>query len=106
MPDIIPVVLSGGSGTRLWPLSRELRPKQLLPLVGSRSLLQETLLRTAGFKQEVGRPILVCSEDHRFLVAEQMRAIGVRPRTTVLEPQGRNTAPALAVAALITRRAA
>ena len=106
MSELITVILSGGSGTRLWPLSRDLTPKQLLPLVGVRTLLQETALRTTGFAAQIGPPILVCSEDHRFLVAEQMREIGVRPRTTVLEPKGRNTAPALAVAALIAARAA
>ena len=106
MSELITVILSGGSGTRLWPLSRDLTPKQLLPLVGVRTLLQETALRTAGFERQIGPPILVCSEDHRFIVAEQMREIGVRLRTTVLEPKGRNTAPALAVAALIAARAA
>src|SRR5215471_21705033 len=100
------VVLSGGSGTRLWPLSRELRPKQLLPLVGARTLLQETVLRSRSLAQQLGPPIVVCSDDHRFLVAEQLREIGVRPRTTVLEPKGRNTAPALAIAALLATQGA
>jgi mannose-1-phosphate guanylyltransferase / mannose-6-phosphate isomerase len=101
MPPLIPVVLSGGSGTRLWPLSRELRPKQLLPLVTSRTLLQETLLRTKAFETAVRPPIVVCSVDHRFILAEQLREIEVRPAMIVLEPAGRNTAPALAVAALL-----
>jgi mannose-1-phosphate guanylyltransferase/mannose-6-phosphate isomerase len=101
---LIPVILSGGSGTRLWPLSRELRPKQLLPLVGARTLLQEAVLRSRSLAQQLAPPILVCSEDHRFLVAEQLREIGVRPQTTVLEPKGRNTAPALGVAALLATR--
>src|SRR6476660_2462943 len=105
MSELITVILSGGSGTRLWPLSRDLTPKQLLPLVGLRTLLQEPALRSKGSARQVGPPILVCSEHHRVLVAEQMREIGVRPRTTVLEPEGRNTAPALAVAALIAARA-
>ena len=106
MSQIIAVILSGGSGTRLWPLSRELRPKQLLPLVGSRTLLQEAVQRSRSLAQQPAPPIIVCSEDHRFLVAEQLREIGVRPQTTVLEPKGRNTAPALAVAALLATRAA
>jgi mannose-1-phosphate guanylyltransferase / mannose-6-phosphate isomerase len=105
-PELIPVILSGGSGTRLWPLSRDLRPKQLLPLVGPRTLLQDTVLRTRSLSQRLAPPIVVCSEDHRFLVAEQLREIGVSPRTTVLEPEGRNTAPAVAIAALIATQSA
>ena len=101
MHALIPVVLSGGSGTRLWPLSRELKPKQLLPLVSDRTLLQETLLRTAAFRGPIGAPIVVCNESHRFLVAEQLRAIESPAQTIVLEPAGRNTAPAVAVAALL-----
>lgn len=96
---LIPVILSGGSGTRLWPLSRELYPKQLLPLVGKGTMLQETLARVAGV-DGVGAPIVVCNESHRFLVAEQLRAIGVQPQAIILEPVGRNTAPAVAVAAM------
>ena len=97
---LIPVVLSGGAGPRLWPLSRELHPKQLLPLVSERTMLQETLLRVRGLP-EVGAPLIVCNEAHRFMVAEQARQIGVSPAATVLEPAGRNTAPAVALAALI-----
>jgi len=97
---LIPVVLSGGSGTRLWPLSRELYPKQLLPLVGERTMLQETVARLAGVA-DVGAPVVVCNESHRFMVAEQLRGIGCPPRAIVLEPVGRNTAPAVAVAALV-----
>ncbi|MFA6500109.1 MAG: sugar phosphate nucleotidyltransferase, partial [Desulfurivibrionaceae bacterium] len=72
---IIPVILAGGSGTRLWPLSRECLPKQLLPLVNDKTMLQNTLLRVLGLKG-VAAPIIVCMEEHRFLVAEQVRAIG------------------------------
>ncbi len=96
---LIPVILSGGAGTRLWPLSREGYPKQFLPLVGKHTLIQETALRTRGLPGAVG-PIVVCNEAHRFLVAEQLREIGVAPRTILLEPAGRNTAPAVAVAAM------
>jgi mannose-1-phosphate guanylyltransferase/mannose-6-phosphate isomerase len=96
---IHPVILSGGSGTRLWPLSRAALPKQLLPLVSERSMLQETVLRLDGLP-EVGTPIVVCGNEHRFLVAEQMQEIGVEKPGLLLEPMGRNTAPAVAVAAL------
>ena len=97
---IHPVILSGGSGTRLWPLSRALYPKQLLPLLSERSLLQEAALRVA----EAGRfapPLVVANDEHRFIVAEHLRLAGVRPETIVLEPMGRNTAPAVCIAALI-----
>jgi mannose-1-phosphate guanylyltransferase/mannose-6-phosphate isomerase len=96
---LVPVILSGGSGTRLWPLSRELYPKQLLPLVGKGTMLQETLARLAGV-QSVGAPIVVCNESHRFLVAEQLLEAGAKPQAIVLEPVGRNTAPAVAIAAM------
>jgi mannose-1-phosphate guanylyltransferase/mannose-6-phosphate isomerase len=96
---IYPVVLSGGSGTRLWPLSREHYPKQLLHLQGDRTLLQQTAMRLDSM-ENVGEPILVCNEEHRFLVAEQLREIGKATRAIILEPVGRNTAPALTLAAL------
>ena len=96
---LIPVILSGGSGTRLWPLSRELYPKQLLPLVGAGTMLQETLARLAGFP-DVGAPLVVCNESHRFLVAEQLLERGTKAQAILLEPVGRNTAPAVAVAAM------
>ena len=96
---LIPVVLSGGSGTRLWPLSRELYPKQLLPLVGKGTMLQETLARTEGIEQ-LAPAVVVCNESHRFLVAEQLRDAGIKARSILLEPLGRNTAPAVAIAAL------
>ncbi len=104
MRSLVPVILSGGSGTRLWPLSRELHPKQLLSLVSEHTLLQETLLRTRGLGDVVRAPLVVCNEDHRFLVAEQLSAIGSTPQTIVLEPAGRNTAPAVAVAALLAKQ--
>lgn len=94
---IHPVILSGGSGTRLWPLSRESFPKQLHQLIGRHSLLQETALRVSG----LAPPLVVCNNEHRFIVGEQLRGIGVTPSRIVLEPVGRNTAPAAAVAALI-----
>jgi mannose-1-phosphate guanylyltransferase / mannose-6-phosphate isomerase len=97
---LIPVILSGGSGTRLWPLSRELYPKQLLPLVGDRTMLQETARRVEGIA-DVGRPVVVCNESHRFMVAEQLRTLDDSPAAIILEPVGRNTGPAVAVAALV-----
>lgn len=99
MRRIVPVILSGGSGTRLWPLSRKDGPKQFLALVAARTMLQDTLLRARAVGAQVQAPIIVCNEAHRFLVAEQARAAGVAPATIVLEPVGRNTAPAVAAAA-------
>jgi mannose-1-phosphate guanylyltransferase/mannose-6-phosphate isomerase len=99
MASITPVILSGGSGTRLWPLSRELYPKQLLPLVGEQTMLQDTLLRLEG-APGIKAPILVCNVEHRFLAAEQLSHVCRAPATIILEPVGRNTAPAVAVAAL------
>lgn len=99
MKSLHPVVLSGGSGTRLWPLSRNDFPKQLLPLTSPRSMLQETLLRLS-VQSEIAPPSIVCNQDHRFLIAEQLREIGVTPRVLMLEPAARNTAPAAVVAAL------
>ncbi|NOT86873.1 MAG: mannose-1-phosphate guanylyltransferase/mannose-6-phosphate isomerase [Lysobacter sp.] len=95
------VLLSGGSGTRLWPLSREAYPKQFLPLVGDDTMLQATWRRVAALSSLA--PIVVANEDHRFLVAEQLRVIGAPTPRIVLEPVGRNTAPAIAAAALIAR---
>lgn len=102
MSKIIPVVLSGGSGTRLWPLSREKYPKQLLPLVGELSMLQATVARMDGIP-DLDQPLLVCNEEHRFVVAEQLRLLGKQGRA-ILEPAGRNTAPALTLAALWASR--
>lgn len=99
---VFPVILSGGSGSRLWPLSREEFPKQLQPLTSEKSLLQETALRLgAADGLDIQPPIVVCNEAHRFIVAEQLRALGLEPKAVVIEPQGRNTAPAAAVAALL-----
>ncbi|AOD15859.1 mannose-1-phosphate guanylyltransferase/mannose-6-phosphate isomerase [Xanthomonas fragariae] len=102
MSDVLPIVLSGGSGTRLWPLSRESYPKQFLPLVGEHSMLQETWLRSAPVAAHA--PIVVANEEHRFMVAEQLQQLGVKPSAILLEPKGRNTAPAIAVAALEATR--
>ncbi|WP_027714506.1 mannose-1-phosphate guanylyltransferase/mannose-6-phosphate isomerase [Desulfuromonas sp. TF] len=96
---IVPVILSGGSGTRLWPLSRELYPKQLLPLVGPHTMLQETVMRLSGL-EGLEAPMVVCNENHRFMVAEQLRSTEHSPSAILLEPVGRNTAPAVAVAAI------
>jgi len=93
-----PVILSGGIGSRLWPLSREHYPKQLLALVGEQTMLQSTITRLENIPN-LAPPIIVCNEDHRFLVAEQLRCIKVKPSAILLEPVGRNTAPAIALAA-------
>ena len=96
---IIPVILCGGSGSRLWPMSRRLLPKQFLPLAGTRTLFQDTVLRTRG-----SSPIVVANVEHRFLAAEQLQELGAKPHALLLEPIGRNTAPAIAVAALHAAR--
>ncbi len=98
---LVPVILCGGTGTRLWPLSRASYPKQYWPLAGEseESLLQQTMVRLQGLEQ-LAPPLLIGNEDHRFIIAEQMRQIGVEPAGILLEPMGRNTAPAVAVAAL------
>jgi len=100
---IVPVILSGGSGTRLWPLSRKQYPKQYLPLAGDNTMLQETILRLNGL-DNLADPIIICNADHRFLVAEQCQQIGIKNPTILLEPVGRNTAPAIAAAALQSLR--
>ena len=100
---IYPVILSGGAGTRLWPLSRAVMPKQLLPLVTDKTMLQDTVLRVAGWP-ELMAPLVVCGNEHRFLVAEQLREIGVKPLGILLEHVGRNTAPAVAAAAHYLKR--
>ena len=96
---MIPVILSGGSGTRLWPLSRGQYPKQFLPLVSNYTMVQETLLRLTGLKG-LKAPIAVCNENHRFMMAEQLLEIGAKPAAIILEPMGKNTAPAVTIAAL------
>jgi len=101
---IHPVILSGGSGTRLWPMSRTLYPKQLLSLLGRDSLLQQTVRRVAEGAC-FAPPLLVANEEHRFIIAEQLREIAVMPRSLLLEPVGRNTAPAACVAALALNEA-
>lgn len=96
---INPVILSGGVGSRLWPLSRALYPKQLLPLATERTMLQETALRVAEAAR-FAAPLVVANEEHRFMIAEQLRVVGIDPSAIILEPEGRNTAPAVALAAL------
>ncbi|MDD5180886.1 MAG: mannose-1-phosphate guanylyltransferase/mannose-6-phosphate isomerase [Gallionellaceae bacterium] len=95
---LYPVILSGGSGSRLWPMSRTALPKQFLPLVSEHTMFQETLLRLQGLPG-IAAPLVICNDEHRFLAAEQLRAIGSTPLSLILEPFGRNTAPAVAVAA-------
>ncbi|MFN2342819.1 MAG: mannose-1-phosphate guanylyltransferase/mannose-6-phosphate isomerase [Desulfonatronovibrio sp.] len=95
---LIPVIMAGGSGTRLWPLSRKLYPKQYLAFGGEMSMLQETIKRLNGLA--IDQPLLVCNEDQRFLAAEQLRRMGIENAPILLEPEGRNTAPAIALAAL------
>src|SRR5690606_24737831 len=98
-PRLQPVLLSGGSGTRLWPLSREAYPKQFLALAGERTMLQDTWQRVAELA-DGAKPIVVANEEHRFLAAEQLRQVGAEHAAILLEPVGRNTAPAIAAAAL------
>lgn len=99
---IIPIILAGGSGTRLWPMSRQHYPKQLLKLFGNNTMLQQTLLRLDGLPN-VAPPIVVCNKEHRFMVAEQLQEMGIADAKILLEPVGRNTAPAITLAALYAR---
>jgi mannose-1-phosphate guanylyltransferase/mannose-1-phosphate guanylyltransferase/mannose-6-phosphate isomerase len=102
-PDIVPVILSGGTGSRLWPLSRESNPKQFWPLLSEDTMVQETARRATG--PGFAPPVIVVGEAHRFLVAEQLRDLGIAAPRIVLEPEGRNSAPAIAVAALLVAEA-
>ena len=95
---ILPIIMAGGTGSRLWPLSRQLNPKQFLKLCGDSTLLQQTISRLDGL--EASAPAIICNEDHRFMVAEQLRQLTVEDASILLEPVGRNTAPAIALAAL------
>ena len=100
-PKILPIILCGGSGSRLWPLSRESFPKQFISLEqdSNKSLLQKTCERIKNL-ENLDNPIFICNEEHRFIVAEQMREINITPRSILLEPEGKNTAPAIALGAL------
>ena len=105
---ITPVILCGGSGTRLWPLSRKSYPKQFAKLIGEESLFQQSALRVHG--EAFDRPVILTNSDFRFIVAEQLTEIGVDPKSVLIEPEGRNTAPAILAAALhlsrtVSRRA-
>ena len=94
---IVPLILSGGSGTRLWPLSRKLYPKQFLNLINKETLFQDTILR---LPDEISSPLIICNEEHRFIVAEQLRQINSSNKGIILEPVGKNTAPAIAIGAI------
>lgn len=106
MNKIIPVIMAGGSGTRLWPLSRKMFPKQFLSLIGDNTLFQETISRLHGAEIAISDPIIVCNDEHRFIVAEQLRETGQQCQAIILEPVGRNTAPAITLAALEAKAAA
>lgn len=100
LSQVIPVILSGGSGTRLWPVSRKLYPKQFIPLRDNRSLFQDTMSRVCSLGEGIQAPIIVCNDEHRFMAAEQLQQEGVTEYDIILEPVGRNTAPAIGLAAL------
>ena len=100
---IYPVILSGGSGTRLWPQSRLSFPKQFLKINSDYTLIQETLIRIKNNKI-FHSPILICNDEHRFLIAEQLRELGIKPKLIILEPIGKNTAAAVTVASLIVKK--
>ena len=94
---IVPVILAGGSGSRLWPLSRNLHPKQFINLINETTLFQDTILR---LPKDTLEPIVICNEEHRFLAAEQLRQINKSSQGIIIEPEGRNTAPAVTLASL------
>lgn len=98
--QLIPVILSGGSGTRLWPISRKFYPKQFIPLRNERSLFQDTVIRTKALGHGIQSPMVICNEEHRFMAAEQLRTQDIEDAEIILEPIGRNTAPAICLAAL------
>lgn len=100
--SVLPVIMAGGTGSRLWPLSRECHPKQFLSVEGKLSMLQNTIARLAPLS--TGAPVVICNDSHRFLVAEQLRAIHKLANNIILEPVGRNTAPAIALAAFGARQ--
>jgi mannose-1-phosphate guanylyltransferase/mannose-6-phosphate isomerase len=100
MKAIRPIILSGGAGTRLWPTSRALHPKQFMPLTSERTMIQETALRVSDSERFLP-PVVVCNEEHRFTVASELQQVGISPEVEVLEPVGRNTAPAIAAAAAL-----
>ena len=103
--SIVPIILCGGFGKRLFPLSRKSYPKQVLSLYSKRSMFQETCLRLKNMDRvELTEPIVVCNDEHRFLVAEQAREINIKPKAIILEPVGRNTAPAIAAATQYLRK--
>src|SRR5699024_3391998 len=104
MKKIYPIIMAGGSGSRLWPVSRELFPKQFIKLYGEDSMLQMTAKRLQHMNLNVYKPLLICNEEHRFIAAEQLREIGQLANNIILEPIGRNTAPAVALAALEIRK--
>ena len=99
---VVPVILSGGIGSRLWPSSRALRPKQLIALCSNNTMLQETAGRVTGGK--FAAPVVICNEAHRFMIAQQLQDIGIKDAKIILEPVGRNTAPAVALAALVAKQ--
>ena len=100
---IYPVILSGGSGTRLWPQSRLSFPKQFLKINSDYTLIQETLIRIKN-KKIFHPPILICNDEHRFLIAEQLREIGIKPKLIILEPIGKNTAAAVTISSLMVKK--
>jgi mannose-1-phosphate guanylyltransferase len=99
---IVPVILAGGSGTRLWPLSRKHYPKQLIELMNKNSMIQDTLKRLEG-NDNIGQPVVICNDEYRFMIAEQMRKINIDPALIILEPVGKNTASAIAVASMMIK---